>query len=648
MKKLNLIAFILIWMGASAQKFEWARKGGLWAYDYGNGVATDNAGNVYLAGKYEKNAKFSGVTLPCQGNHDIFTAKYSPSGSLLWIRTAGGYTGDYATCVATDSRFVYMGGEVEGSNATIKFPGSSITVKCKGGNDIVLAKYDLNGNLLWARSAGGYGDDKALGISYDAYGNIYIAGCFESKCYFPGTTLYTRGERDIFVAKYDANGNFKWARAMGSSQRDEAKAIKVDAYGNIYICGMYKNGCKFGDKYLSAPNGAFNAFVARLTSNGDLVWVKTGGGSWDDVAWGITMDKAGKLFIAGEFNATAYFSDRKIWTTGSADVFVACYDAWGNIKWIQKGGGKNVDRARAIGTDGYNIFITGQFGYWAKFGGTTRYAPDKWDIFVAGLNNSGSWLWATSVGGGTDPEETLGYESGNTVCADGYGNVYASGALLKDGSFGSTWLTTYSRTDVWLAKLKHGVAGREADDGNEPPLAAEDELQFDGTAAEKQMQLNWKYAAEQKKDIILEKSADNNNFDALKAYAADEVGPQPFSYTDLAEKPNTVLYYRLRLVDEEGVTSFSRTLSLTSSQSLGEGIEIFPNPAQTNIAVTVKNPGDKKLQLAIFDISGREVYTEELVNGCCKVDISPWSRGTYIIVIKNDEAVISRQKVLVQ
>jgi hypothetical protein len=268
MKKLNLIALILIWMGASAQRVEWARKGGLWAYDYGYGVAADNAGNVYMAGKYEQNARFSGVTLPCQGNHDIFTAKYSPSGSLLWIRTAGGYTGDYATCVATDSRFVYVGGEYEGSGATIKFPGSSITVKTKGGNDIALIKYDLNGNLIWARQAGGYGDDKALGISYDAAGNIYIAGCFESTCYFPGTSVTTRGERDIFVAKYDANGTFQWVRAMGSSKRDEAKSIKVDAAGNIYVCGMYKDGCKFFDKWLTSPNGKWNSFVAKLTFPG--------------------------------------------------------------------------------------------------------------------------------------------------------------------------------------------------------------------------------------------------------------------------------------------------------------------------------------------------------------------------------------------
>ncbi|MFN6037184.1 MAG: SBBP repeat-containing protein, partial [Bacteroidota bacterium] len=111
-----------------AQQFSWAKKGGLWAYDYGYGVANDSYGNLYVAGKYEMNANFSGVVLPCQGNHDIFLAQYSPSGNLNWIRTAGGYTGDYATCVSVDkNNFVYTAGEIEGTNALIKFQGSPIT-----------------------------------------------------------------------------------------------------------------------------------------------------------------------------------------------------------------------------------------------------------------------------------------------------------------------------------------------------------------------------------------------------------------------------------------------------------------------------------------------------------------------------------------
>jgi hypothetical protein len=144
MKKLCIwILMNVSFFNVIAQNFNWAKQGGSWAYDYGYGVCTDNVGNVYTAGKYEMNANFSGTILPCQGNHDIFVAKYSPSGDLIWIRTAGGESGDYALSIACDGNYIYVGGEIEGNNALIKFIGSPITLNCKNLNDIFLAKYSL-------------------------------------------------------------------------------------------------------------------------------------------------------------------------------------------------------------------------------------------------------------------------------------------------------------------------------------------------------------------------------------------------------------------------------------------------------------------------------------------------------------------------
>ena len=121
MKKIySLIALSALFITAEAQNFDWAKREGLWAYDYGYGITTDNTGNVYVAGKYEEvDANFSDTLLPCQGNHDIWVAQYSSTGTLNWIRTAGGTSGDYAWGVACDNSFVYIAGEIEGVNETI-------------------------------------------------------------------------------------------------------------------------------------------------------------------------------------------------------------------------------------------------------------------------------------------------------------------------------------------------------------------------------------------------------------------------------------------------------------------------------------------------------------------------------------------------
>src|ERR1700746_2930812 len=104
MKKIYLL--ILLGLGFNnirSQTFSWAKDEGLYAYDYGLGIVTDNSGNVYVAGKYEQNANFSGTILPCNNcNHNIYVAKYSSSGSLTWIQTAGGTLGDYAHAIASD------------------------------------------------------------------------------------------------------------------------------------------------------------------------------------------------------------------------------------------------------------------------------------------------------------------------------------------------------------------------------------------------------------------------------------------------------------------------------------------------------------------------------------------------------------------
>ena len=459
MKKIHLLIFInSLFIHLQAQNFDWAKREGQGAYDYGYGIANDTAGNVYISGKYELNANFSGILLPMQGNHDIYTAKYSKTGALIWIRTAGGFTGDYAHALACDgTNYVYITGEIQGSGAIIKFLGSPITLTCQGENDMFFAKYDLNGNLIWANRAGGVSDDEGLGITYDNAGNVYITGFFTNSATFGTTTINGYGGRDIYVAKYDMNGVFQWVKAAGSAGRDEGKSIKLDAFGNVYICGMYSNAAVFGSQTLTAPNGYFNSFLAKYAPDGTLVWVKTSGGDYDDLAWSLTIDNSNKIYVTGEFNAYAHFDGIAIPTTGSADVFVACYDDSGTIQWVRKAGGRLVDRARGIGCDGTNLYITGQFSLSANFGSYSVTGIDSSEIFMAKISNAGEFQWVTTVAGEADSYENLGYESGIAICAEASGNVYATGALLNGGLFGNTSLSTYNRTDVFISKISQNI-----------------------------------------------------------------------------------------------------------------------------------------------------------------------------------------------
>ncbi len=277
-----------------AQNFSWAKAEGQATYDYGMGVATDNSGNVYMAGKYELCAVFTGSTINCAVNHDIYLAKYSPSGSLTWIRTAGGPIGDYAHAVACDgSSNVVIAGEIEGAPTdVIAFSGSTITLNPVYDNDFMVAKYDLNGNLLWAHREGGGGSEKAEGVCLDNSGNVYSCGHFLQPITWAGSVTTTgAGLEDCFIVKHDPNGNFQWVRTIGGPGRDEVKGVKCDAAGNVYAVGYYSDNCVFGTTtYTTASSAYLDVFLAKYDPSGNLVWVKTINGPYDDAGWSIAMD----------------------------------------------------------------------------------------------------------------------------------------------------------------------------------------------------------------------------------------------------------------------------------------------------------------------------------------------------------------------
>ncbi|MCE9540915.1 MAG: SBBP repeat-containing protein [Bacteroidetes bacterium] len=185
-----VVIFLIIEKNTNAQSFQWAKRAGSYAFDLGYGIGTDSLGNVYIAGKYEQNANFGGTIVSCAGNHDIYIAKYSPLGIFQWVRTAGGVIGDYAHSLAVDrAGNSYLAGEFE---RTAKFGTVSLT--SRGGNDIFVAKYNTNGDLQWTKSiGGGGGSDRGLGIS-ESNGDVYVTGNFQGTGYFPGNILVTTGE----------------------------------------------------------------------------------------------------------------------------------------------------------------------------------------------------------------------------------------------------------------------------------------------------------------------------------------------------------------------------------------------------------------------------------------------------------------------
>jgi len=198
-------------------------------------VATDASGNIFIAGKSD--GVLPGLTGGLDGTGrglpDPFVAKYSASGDLLWIRSiltlrsALGTT-DSAYGVATDS----MGNVYVTGDTVDTLPGEVQA----GGRDAFIAKFDGNGNRLWAHLLGSPQTDTARAIAVDGNGNAYIVGAAVGRL-----PLQPAGVGQLFIAKFDTNGIRQWIHQWGSggdgANVDASNGVAVDSAGNAYMTG---------------------------------------------------------------------------------------------------------------------------------------------------------------------------------------------------------------------------------------------------------------------------------------------------------------------------------------------------------------------------------------------------------------------------
>ena len=260
----------LVKIGANGQVL-WRRQLGTADVDETLGVATDTAGDIYIAG--HTRGSLAGAN---RGDFDVWVAKYDAAGNELWRRQFGTVEYDFASGVAADAAGnVYIAGSTNGS----------LGAGNPGYQEAWVAKYDATGHPLWKRQLGSETFDQASGVATDGKGNVYITGLTYGALAGPN-----QGDYDAWIAKYDAAGNLRWKRQLGTATEDVSNAVATDADGNAYITGM-----TWGS--LGGPNqgGDADAWLAKYDKDGSLQWKRQlGTADWDQ-AYGVATDGAGCL-----------------------------------------------------------------------------------------------------------------------------------------------------------------------------------------------------------------------------------------------------------------------------------------------------------------------------------------------------------------
>ncbi|PKN47141.1 MAG: hypothetical protein CVU59_03880 [Deltaproteobacteria bacterium HGW-Deltaproteobacteria-17] len=218
----------------------WSRTLGSTASDIGRKIVRDGAGNLYIAGTTA--GSLGGQTH--RGGDDIFLAKYSPDGDLLWVRMWGTSSTDRQTGLALSSDgFLYISGYTAGS-----FPGFTRV----GFNECVLIKVGTDGTEAWLRQWGGVVDSysNAMDVATSADGQeIFVTG------FFSGTldSLVSNGLYDVFVTKFYFSGVRSWSRGYGTTGEEEGLGIGVTALGDVFAVG-YSDGNLSGQGNLGSDD----------------------------------------------------------------------------------------------------------------------------------------------------------------------------------------------------------------------------------------------------------------------------------------------------------------------------------------------------------------------------------------------------------
>lgn len=362
----------------------WARKDGNFTED-ALAAATDGKGDVYVTGHFTHNSIFFGengseVKLISKGRDDIFIAKYvAATGKLIWVQRAGGEDVDQAVDIAIDPDGNAIVTGFFQKKATFGEGQSMVEIEATGSHDSFIAKYSPSGALIWVKHARAIFLDEATAVATDDDGNIVVSGHFMGTIEFGEedneVVLIGTSATDVYVTKYNSSGRLVWAKHVKGTKEKKSAAIAVDKHGNSIVTGHFEGTILLGegDSTVSLTSvGPWSMFIAKYTSDGDLLWAQMASGEASVVhGKGIASDADGNSVMTGHFRGVITFGgDVKLVNPGeSFEVFVAMYTPDGDLLWAKKTGGKSPHSGTSIALDGNgSSVVTGLFDGVVTFG----------------------------------------------------------------------------------------------------------------------------------------------------------------------------------------------------------------------------------------------------------------------------------------
>lgn len=541
-----------------------------------------------------------------------------------------------------------------------------------------------NPTLDWATGIGGGDEEWGWAITVDEIGNVYTTGSFTGSVDFDpgiGTEILSADHTsDIFVLKQDPTGALVWAKQMEGAGR--GNSIVVDDNGNVYVTGFFSDTTDFDSgpgNYDLISVGDDDIFVQKLSSAGDLIWVKQMGGTSGDIGWSIDVDNDGNVYTTGEFRNSVDFDPGAgvltLIANGIRNVYLQKLNANGNLVWVSQIGSTGSNSGWDLTLDSFaNVYSTGFFKGTTDFdpgtGTTNLTANGVNDVYVQKVDSSGNFLWARNMGGPLA-------DNGAAITVGGDGNVYTTGAFTDTADFdpgaGVHLLYGIDAFNIFVQKMDPlgnfiwavGMQGENSivgsygrsiavDNSNSVFISGEyrGTVDFDpGTGVEQLTAGAWSNGYVQKLDsmgnLVWVHSIGGASNDWIQSICIDDFGAiygtgTFLSTTDFDPGVNT---QNLTSNGSSDVCVFKWTDGMLSSQESENDItsdsiifSVFPNPTQGFLTVTFEE-SKETIPFRIVDVNGRPISNGQLDQKQNSIDMVEMDAGVYFLIIGENNVI---------
>lgn len=469
--------FFYLQSNAQAPYWNWAATAGGNNSDRANAITYSHDGNILVAGYFQDTAQF-GVTTLATVPDGLFLARYSKNGSLIWAnKIATADNGVEAQKIFEDSTgniFItgYFGDLSVGGNIDFVSGPSYIS---NGGRDFFVAKFQSNGNLIWAKQLGSFEDDKIASTITEK--GIVIQGARFSD-FIAGSdtvsdTLFSDFSWHLWILSYNVNGQIQFlSDIVSNASQLVPTGIVDDTMNNYYLSGNYYGHPAVGfypdTTWLSDAGGSTNIYLLKFhfdTSGMQKEWQQFIGGAGNDYSHAMDMNEHQEILLTGIYVNSGYFGN----DSGSVvlnsvnpgnENFIGSYQSNGNLLFA-KNAGYSVSGgiiSTAIIHDDSLIYICGKYTGAPVFGegaDTFSLVPVK-NFFVCTYNDTGTFHWARgSVSSFIDGLNAITLDDSGHVYVAGYFTFYCE---IDTGVTDSLYLTSYGVDDIFVGRLGYKIA----------------------------------------------------------------------------------------------------------------------------------------------------------------------------------------------